>query len=275
MKPRVEVDRDLLQKRHARSGWSGRFFFVASIVGVVFLALLLVDVLRDGLTWVDWGFITSFTSRHPEEAGILAGLSGSIWIVVMTLLAAFPVGVGTAIYMEEYAPDTWLTRFFQTNISNLAGVPSIVYGILGLTVFVRMAQLGRSVAAAGLTMALLILPIIIIAAQEALRAVPVSLRHSSLALGATRWQTVRNVVLPAAFPGILTGTIIAVSRAIGETAPLVVIGAWGFIRYVPLHPLDSFSAMPVQIFLWTVMPQTAFRHVAAAGILVLEQNLRS
>ncbi len=258
-----------LEQRHQTNSLSSIIFLVASMVGILVLMLLLFDILQKGLPWLDWEFLVSFPSRHPDKAGIVVGIIGSLWVVILTILFAFPIGVGTAIYLEEYAPDNALTRFFQTNISNLAGVPSIVYGLLGLTVFVRMMALGRSIAAAGLTMALLILPVIIIAAQEALRAVPESLRHASLALGSTKWQTVRNVVLPAAFPGILTGAIIAVSRAVGETAPLVAIGAWGFIRYLPLHPMDGFTAMPIQIYLWTTLPQEEFHYVAAAGIIVL------
>ncbi|HEX7117585.1 MAG TPA: phosphate ABC transporter permease PstA [Longimicrobiales bacterium] len=241
----------------------------ATLVGILALAVLLVDVWRDGADSLSWGFITSFPSRLADRAGIKPAIAGSLWVLVLTAVFSFPVGVGTAIWLEEYAPRTRLTRLIQVNISNLAGVPSIVYGILGLAVFVRAFALGRSVIAGALTLTLLILPIIIIAAQEAIRAVPSSIRMGSLALGATRWQTVRHQVLPVAMPGILTGTILALSRAVGEAAPLLLIGAVAFVPFVPTRPTDSFTVLPIQIFNWISRPQTEFHALAAAGIVVM------
>ncbi|MEE8158915.1 MAG: phosphate ABC transporter permease PstA [Dehalococcoidia bacterium] len=241
----------------------------ATLLGLVVLAVLIVDVFRDGARWLDWDFITSFPSRFPAKAGIKSAIFGTIWLMGFTALFAFPIGVGTAIYLEEYAPRHWLIQILQLNIANLAGVPSIVYGILGLTLFVRAMSLDRSILAGALTIALLVLPIIIIAAREAIKAVPNSLREGSYALGATRWQTIWHLVLPQALPGILTGTILALSRGIGETAPLLMIGALTFIAFTPASPLDPFTALPIQIFNWTGRPQDEFRGLAAAGIIVL------
>jgi len=255
-----------------RKRW-GRVFavvcFTATVAGLVVLAVLLADVFLKSQGWLDWQFLTSFPSRRPEKAGLLSPLAGSIWLVILTALFSFPVGVAAAIYLEEYAPRNWMTGLIQTNLANLAGVPSIVYGLLGLGVFVRTLGLGRSLLAGALTMSLLILPTIIIAAREAIRAVPMSLRHASLALGGTRWQTVWHTVLPLAFPGILTGTILALSRAIGETAPLITIGALTYIAFVPDGPLSPFTVLPIQIFNWTSRPQADFRLLSAAGIVVL------
>lgn len=196
-------------------------------------------------------------------------LVGSLWVLVLTAVFAFPIGVGTAIWLEVYAPRNRLTQLIQVNISNLAGVPSIVYGILGLAVFVRAMALGRSVIAGALTLTLLILPVIIIAAQEAIRAVPNSIRMGALALGATRWQSIRHQVLPIAMPGILTGTILALSRAVGEAAPLLLIGAVAFVPFLPKGPTDSFTVLPIQIYNWISRPQTEFHALAAAGIIVM------
>ncbi len=243
--------------------------FVATLVGVVLLAVLLIDILRQGLGRLSADFLTSYPSRFPERAGIKSALWGTIWTVSFTGLLSFPLGVGAAIYLEEYAPRTWLTRVIETNIANLAGVPSIVYGVLGLAVFVRGMALGRSVLAGAATLALLILPIVIISAQEAIRAVPPSIRDAGLGIGATKWQTLRLLVLPIAFPGILTGMILALSRAIGETAPLIMIGALTFVAFTPDTPLDPFTVLPIQIFNWVSRPQAGFHELAAAAIIVL------
>jgi phosphate transport system permease protein len=243
--------------------------FGATIAGVAMLAVLLITVAGDGVSRVSWDFINSFPSRHPEEAGIKAALYGTLWIMAFTALFSVPLGIGAAVYLEEFAPRNWVTRIIETNINNLAGVPSIVYGILGLAVFVRAMDLGRSVLAGSLTMALLILPIIIVASREGLRAVPQSIRDGSLAVGATRWQTVRFQVLPAALPSMMTGVILALSRAIGETAPLIMLGALLFIPYTPEGPMDRFTVLPIQIFNWVSRPQKAFQENAAAGIIVL------
>ena len=236
---------------------------------VVLLGILLFDVIKQGHSWVDWQFLQSFSSRFAEKAGIKAALAGSLWLVGLTALFSIPVGIASAVYLEEYAPKNRLSRFIEVNIANLAGVPSIVYGMLGLTIFVRWISLGRSLVAGALTLSLLILPVIIIAAREAIRAVPPSLRHGSYALGTTRWQTVRHHVLPVALPGIVTGVILALSRAIGETAPLVVVGALTYVAFTPEGPMDDFTALPIQIFNWASRPQAEFHELAAGGIIVL------
>lgn len=241
----------------------------ATGVALAALAVLLIEVTRAGIGRVSVDFINSFPSRRPEEAGIKAALWGTIWMMSLTAAFAIPVGVGAAIYLEENARRNWLTRMIQINIANLAGVPSIVYGILGLTLFVRAMSLERSVLAGALTMALLVLPIIIIASQEALRAVPSSIREAAYALGASRWQVTLHQVLPVALPGIFTGIILALSRAIGETAPLIMIGALLFVPFTPDGPLDRFTVLPIQIFNWASRPQAEFQENAAAGIIVL------
>ncbi|HEX9886501.1 MAG TPA: phosphate ABC transporter permease PstA [Longimicrobiales bacterium] len=241
----------------------------ATMVGVVALAVLLGDVVMDGAGALDRRFLDSFASRFPERAGIKAALWGSVWMLSLTALVSFPLGVGAAIYLEEYAPRSWVTRAIQTNIANLAGVPSIVYGILGLALFVRTLGLGRSLLSGALTLSLLILPVIILASQEAIRAVPSSIRQAAYGLGATRWQVVRMQVLPVALPGILTGTILALSRAVGETAPLIMIGAVGFLAFTPGSVMDPFTVLPLQIYSWISRPQEEFRALAAAGIIVL------
>lgn len=267
--PSDERFRRRLARRRALDRVFHWVFLAASFVGILALALLILDVLRKGWGWLDWDFLTSFPSRFPHRAGIKAALAGSLWVVGLTAVIAFPIGVAAAIYLEEFAGRSRLTQIINTNISNLAGVPSVVYGILGLAVFVRGFGLGRSVLAGALTLALLILPIIIIASQEAIRAVPDSIRRASYALGATQWQTVRHAVLPSALPGILTGTILAISRAVGETAPLLIVGALTFVAFTPLGPMDAFTVLPIQIFNWTSRPQEDFRSIAAAGIIVL------
>lgn len=272
----TNAERQRVQRRQRNGKIFQAIAFAATVIGLFFLAVLLVDTWNKSLGWLDWQFISSYPSRNAKDAGILAALVGSVVLVALTALFAFPIGVAAAIYLEEYPSAGWITRFIQTNIANLAGVPSIVYGLLGLGIFVRTFGLGRSILAGALTMSLLILPIIIISAQEAIRAVPPSIRQASLALGATRWQTIWNQVLPMAFPGILTGTILALSRAIGETAPLITIGALTFIAFLPVSaepPFvdvgSAFTVLPIQIFNWTSRPQAEFRNIAAAGIIVL------
>lgn len=251
----------------------GRGFEVLSLaaitLGLIMLSVLILDIILDGYKWLRPEFFTEFPSRFPERSGLRSALQGSLWMIGLTALMAFPIGVGAAIYLEEYAGDNWFTRFIEINISNLAGVPSIIYGLLGLGLFVRGLELGRSVLAGSMTMALLVLPIIIVAGREAIRAVPSSIRHASLALGATKWQTIQNHVLPYAMPGILTGTILAMSRAIGETAPLITIGALTYIRFDLKGPLDLFTVLPIQIFNWVSLPKAEFQELAAAGIIVL------
>jgi phosphate transport system permease protein len=258
-----------LSRRNVYNRVSYAVFLVCTSIGILVLAALIIDVLSKGMGWISWDFLNNFPSRRPENAGIKSAFFGTIWMIGITAPLAFVIGVGTAIYLEEFAKKNWLNRFIQINITNLAGVPSIVFGILGLTLFVRYMELGRSVLAGSLTMALLILPIIVVASQEALKSVPSELRHGSYAIGGTKWQTVRRIVLPTAIPGILTGNILALSRAIGETAPLIMIGALTFVAFVPSSPLDGFTVMPIQVFNWISRPQEEFQYVGAAGIIVL------
>ncbi|OGO35596.1 MAG: phosphate ABC transporter, permease protein PstA [Chloroflexi bacterium RBG_16_57_8] len=258
-----------LKVRQVKGGVFRTMFLAATLVGTFVLIVLIVDVLRDGAGWLDWQFLTSYPSRRPEEAGLLSALFGTLWVMAFTALLSFPVGIGTAIYLEEYAPDNRLRRLIQTNINNLAGVPSIVYGLLGLSLFVQALALGRSVLAGAMTLTLMSLPVIIIAAQEAIRSVPESHRLGAFALGATRWQVVRNIVLPSALPGVLTGTILAMSRAIGEAAPMIAISALVYLTFIPTNPMDRFTVLPIQIFNWVSRPQEDFQHLAAAGIIVL------
>jgi phosphate transport system permease protein len=249
-------------------------FIGATSVGIVALMALIVQVLFNGLGGLSWDFLTSYPSRKPADAGIKSPIVGTIYMMLLMAPISFILGVGAAIYLEEYAKKSKLTRLIQLNISTLAGVPSIVYGILGLILFVRAfgvdsLALGRSLMAGALTMTLLILPIIIVAAQEAIRAVPQSRRDASYALGATKWQTVSRSIIPTAISGILTGVILALSRAIGETAPLVMIGALTYVAFLPGSPLDSFTVLPIQIYNWVSRPQVAFHDIAASGIIVL------
>ncbi|AJD91462.1 phosphate ABC transporter permease PstA [Jeotgalibacillus haloalkalitolerans] len=244
-------------------------FAAATSFGLIVLAILLYRIVTQGSEYLSFDFFTSFASRIPENSGIKAAIQGSIYLMLVVAPVSMFLGVGTAIYLEEYAKKNKFTNFIKVNISNLAGVPSVVFGLLGLTIFVRFFDLGISILAAGLTMSLLILPIIIVASQEAIRAVPNELREASFAMGATRWQTILRVVLPASIPGILTGSILALSRAIGETAPLVVIGIPTILMFTPDSIMSTFTALPMQIFDWTKRPQVTFHDVAAAGIIVL------
>ncbi|ELY95897.1 phosphate ABC transporter permease PstA [Natrialba taiwanensis] len=243
----------------------------ATLIGIVSLAALLLNVAVDAVGWLDWSFLTNPPHPNPNNAGFLPAIVGSIAIMIMIALVTFPLGVGAAIYLEEYASDGYLTRFIQLNIANLAGVPSVVYGLLGLGLFVGLFNIGYgSVLAAAFTVALLILPIVIISAQEAIRSVPDSQRQASYGMGATKWQTIRNVVLPRAMPGIMTGTILALGRAIGETAPLIMIAAPTTVFGVPNSLLSKVSAMPLQIYNWASYPQTEFQYgVVAAGVVTL------
>jgi len=256
----------------ARHGWD-RFFtalvFAATLIGLAVLGVLLVDVGRQGVPVLSWHFFTSLGSADAENAGFLPAILGSLWLLGIVLIVAVPVGIAAAVYLEEYANDNWLNRLIEINISNLAGVPSIIYGLLGLGVFVYIFGLGRSILTGGLILSLLILPVIIIATREAVRAVPQSVREGAYALGATQWEAIRHHVLPQALPGALTGTILALSRAIGETAPLIAIGAVPYMTFLPEGLLSSFTAMPIQIYNWTGEPEEAFQNLAAAGIVVL------
>ncbi len=268
--------------------WSCAF---VTFLGVAVLLVLIGAVLKDGLKHLDWDFLSSGPSRRPGKAGFKIAIFGSLWLMVLTALFSLPLGVGTAVFLEEYGGKNKLTRFIQLNISNLAGVPSIVYGMVALTAFGRFWGLmstqdpvtfgdeegfwfirlpfGNAVLTGALALTLVVLPVVIIASQEALRAVPKSLRQSSRALGATRWQTTRRVILPAALPGIMTGAILSMSRAIGEAAPLLAVGASLFMLFTPENLMSTYTAMPLQIFNWAGRPQEEFHKVAASGIIVL------
>ncbi|MCM3799446.1 phosphate ABC transporter permease PstA [Caldibacillus thermoamylovorans] len=258
-----------IKPRLFRNTFFKYLFLLATGLCLIVLAVLFGRIFIQGLPYLDWQFMNSLPSRKPEEAGIYTALNGTIWLMVVVVPVTMILGVGAAIYLEEYAKKNRITTFIQVNISNLAGVPSVVYGLLGLTLFVRTFAFGKSVLAAGLTMSLLVLPVIIVSAQEAIRAVPSSFREASYAMGATKWTTILRVVLPASLPGILTGSILALSRAIGETAPLVVLGIPLFLAFLPNSVFDEFTALPMQIYNWTSRPQDEFHALAAAGIIVL------
>jgi phosphate transport system permease protein len=245
------------------------FGVLVTTLALIALGALLYDVAHDGVGRLSWKFFTSYPSRHPEEAGILAALAGTLFVMSLTALIAVPLGVAAAIYLEEYGGKGRIARLIEINIANLAGVPSIIYGLLGLGLFVRLMHMERSVLAGASTLALLVLPVIILATREALRAVPSSLREGSYALGATKWQTILHQVVPAGLPGILTGLILAISRAVGETAPLITIGALTYVPFAPSDIWSPFTVLPIQIFNWVSRPQAAFAENAAAGIVVL------
>lgn len=270
-------------RRQLASRVSRYVFLAATLLGVSVLIFLGYDTINTGISRLDWDLISNYPSRHADITGYRPGILGTVWILVVTVVASFPVAIGTAIWIEEFAPKSRLLTIVKINLANLAGVPSIIYGILGLTLFVRAYNMGGSILAAGLTLALMIIPMTVIASQEALRQVPPSLRDGALALGATRWQAVRHNVLPNAIPGIMTGVILAISRAAGETAALIMIGGFTFIRFDPgpgvsqlLDPSavydglrEKFTVLPIQIYGDTTVAQLDFRHAAAAGILVL------
>jgi phosphate transport system permease protein len=266
--PEIPFEPALMRRKLTGTVFYGACMFA---IGVLLLALvmLLFDVLLRGLPWLDPQFVTGVPSRRPANAGILPALVGSFEVGLIVGILAFPVGVAAAIYLTEYASDSWVNRLLQTNISNLAGVPSIIYGILGLAVFVRLMGFGSSILSAGLTLTLLILPVVIIASIEAIKAVPGAQREGAYALGATRWQMVRGSVLPAAAPGIMTGIILAMARAIGEAAPLILIGAFAFVTFLPNPISGGYTVLPIQIFDWARRPQADFAALAAAAIIVI------
>lgn len=271
--PAGASERPLASGKRAERSLSSLFFqlllLLSLLLGLLTLLTLLIDVLRDGSQKVTWEFLNSLDSRRPARAGIKPALVGTVWLMGLVSLISFPIGVGAAIYLEEFGKKNKFNSFIEVNITNLAGVPSIVYGLLGLAVFVRFMHLGRSVLAGALTLVLLILPVIIVASREALRAVPDSIRHGAYAVGATTLQSVWHQTFPASLPGILTGVILGLSRAIGETAPLITLGALTYVNFIPADPLDRFTALPIQIFNWVSRPQSEFQEVAAAGIIVL------
>ena len=243
--------------------------FFSVVIAFLTLISLIFDIFNDGWDWFDWQFFNSFPSRKPEIAGIKAAFYGTVWVMSITALLSIPIGISTALYLEMFADDSRFNRFIKINISNLAGVPSIIYGIIGMAVFVEFFQMGRVILAGALTMTLLILPIIIIASQEAIKQVPGYYMDAALALGATKWQAVVKVILPQSIPGIVSGFILAMSRAIGESAPMIAISALVYITFLPEGPLDRFTVMPIQIYNWISQPQDGFRGLAAAGIILL------
>ncbi len=256
-------------RRQAVSRASRYLFLAATLVGVAVLAFLAYNTVREGASRLSWDFLTSYPSRKAGQAGLRSSALGSAWVMGTTIIMALPIAVGTAIWIEEFAPRNRLLSLVKLNLANLAGVPSIIYGILGLAIFSRYLGLGPSIMTGALTLTLMIIPMTVIASQEAIRQVPKSVRDGSLALGATHWQTVRHHVLPAATPGIMTGIILAVSRAAGETAALIMIGAFTFIAFDNTSLTDDFTTVPIQIYNWTIRPQEDFRANAAAGIIVL------
>jgi phosphate transport system permease protein len=268
--PKVELEAVRRRRREVLMEW---LFLVSAWVALLLTISILLAILgklfADGLTRINWQFLTSFPSRRPEEAGIFSAWVGTLYVMFLTAAIALPLGIGAAIYLEEFASRHWFTHLVELNINNLAGIPAIIYGLLGLQVFVRWFRMGESVLAGACTLAIMSLPVIIVASREALRAVPVSIREAALALGATRWQTVRDHVLPLAIPGILTGTILALSRAIGEAAPLVTIGALTFVAFLPKSPLDPFTVLPIQAYNWVSRPQPEFHRNAAGALIVL------
>ncbi|MFD1448243.1 phosphate ABC transporter permease PstA [Oceanobacillus profundus] len=246
-------------------------FLLATLFGLAVLAILLVRVITQGAAWLDWDFITGRLSTSADRAGIMGAILGTVWLMIVVIPVTLIIGVGSAIYLELYAKKGRIQSFIQTNISNLAGVPSIVYGLLGLTIFSRAMGLGNAVLAGGLTLSLLVLPILIVSSQEAIRAVPKYLAEASYGMGATKWQTIKNVILPASIPSILTGAILSLSRAIGETAPLTVLGIPAFLLPFPEGVFDTFTALPMQIYYWTLDSSLVkeYAYLAAATIIVL------
>ena len=256
-------------RRQAVSRAAGWVLLAASLIGVAILIFLAYDTVREGASRLSWRFVTNYPSRFADQAGLRSSILGSAWVMGLTVVLAFPVAIGTAIWIEEFAPKNALLSVIKLNLANLAGVPSIIYGILGLAIFARYFGLGPSIMTGALTLSLMIIPMTVIAAEEAIRQVPQSIRDGSLALGASHWQTVRHHVLPAALPGIMTGVILAVARAAGETAALIMVGAFTFIAFDNTSPFEDFTTVPVQIYNWTIRPQADFRHNAAAAIIVL------
>jgi phosphate transport system permease protein len=245
------------------------FALGCTMFALLVLTVLIVDIFSVGLKRLDWSFLKDLPSRHAEKAGIKTALAGMASLLFFTLLVALPIGILAGVYLEEYGTKNRFAKLVEINIANLAGVPSVIYGILGLQLFVRTARMGNSLLAGALTLSLLIMPVIIVATREAIKAVPRSLREASYGMGATKWQTTSRVVLPSALGGILTGIILAISRAVGETAPLLVIGALVYVPFIPEGPHDQFTTLPIQIFNWTTRPQESFLINAAAGIIIL------
>ena len=264
-----ELIKSNLNKRKAKDKVLKIITIIATLVGVIFLLVLLIQIFSKGFKYLNWDFLTGFPSSRPERAGIVPAIVGSMYILVLTILISVPLGIGTAIYLELYAKPSKLTEFIKLNIQNLAGVPAIVYGILGLGVFVKFFMLGSSIISGALTLSLLVLSPIIISSQEALKTVPYSFYEGALALGVSKWQAIKGVVLPCAISNIITGIVLSLARAVGEASPLIVVGAATFLRFLPKSLLDGFTVLPIQIYNWTSRPEPEFQYLASAGIIVL------
>ena len=264
-----ELIKSNLNKRKAKDKILKIITIIATLVGVIFLLVLLIQIFSKGFKYLNWDFLTGFPSSRPERAGIAPAIVGSMYILVLTILISVPLGIGTAIYLELYAKPSKLTEFIKLNIQNLAGVPAIVYGILGLGVFVKFFMLGSSIISGALTLSLLVLSPIIISSQEALKTVPYSFYEGALALGVSKWQAIKGVVLPCAISNIITGIVLSLDRAVGEASPLIVVGAATFLRFLPKSLLDGFTVLPIQIYNWTSRPEPEFQYLASAGIIVL------
>lgn len=264
-----ELIKSNLNKRKAKDKVLKIITIIATLVGVIFLLVLLIQIFSKGFKYLNWDFLTGFPSSRPERAGIAPAIVGSMYILVLTILISVPLGIGTAIYLELYAKPSKLTEFIKLNIQNLAGVPAIVYGILGLGVFVKFFMLGSSIISGALTLSLLVLSPIIISSQEALKTVPYSFYEGALALGVSKWQAIKGVVLPCAISNIITGIVLSLARAVGEASPLIVVGAATFLRFLPKSLLDGFTVLPIQIYNWTSRPEPEFQYLASAGIIVL------
>lgn len=264
-----ELIKSNLNKRKVKDKVLKIITIIATLVGVIFLLVLLIQIFSKGFKYLNWDFLTGFPSSRPERAGIAPAIVGSMYILVLTILISVPLGIGTAIYLELYAKPSKLTEFIKLNIQNLAGVPAIVYGILGLGVFVKFFMLGSSIISGALTLSLLVLSPIIISSQEALKTVPYSFYEGALALGVSKWQAIKGVVLPCAISNIVTGIVLSLARAVGEASPLIVVGAATFLRFLPKSLLDGFTVLPIQIYNWTSRPEPEFQYLASAGIIVL------
>ena len=264
-----ELIKSNLNKRKAKDKVLKIITIIATLVGVIFLLVLLIQIFSKGFKYLNWDFLTGFPSSRPERAGIAPAIVGSMYILVLTILISVPLGIGTAIYLELYAKPSKLTEFIKLNIQTLAGVPAIVYGILGLGVFVKFFMLGSSIISGALTLSLLVLSPIIISSQEALKTVPYSFYEGALALGVSKWQAIKGVVLPCAISNIITGIVLSLARAVGEASPLIVVGAATFLRFLPKSLLDGFTVLPIQIYNWTSRPEPEFQYLASAGIIVL------
>ena len=264
-----ELIKSNLNKRKVKDKVLKIITIIATLVGVIFLLVLVIQIFSKGFKYLNWDFLTGFPSSRPERAGIAPAIVGSMYILVLTILISVPLGIGTAIYLELYAKPSKLTEFIKLNIQNLAGVPAIVYGILGLGVFVKFFMLGSSIISGALTLSLLVLSPIIISSQEALKTVPYSFYEGALALGVSKWQAIKGVVLPCAISNIITGIVLSLARAVGEASPLIVVGAATFLRFLPKSLLDGFTVLPIQIYNWTSRPEPEFQYLASAGIIVL------